>query len=252
MKLHRLEGYIQDIWLVEEPHGLMLLDGASRADVQNICRFISEQLKRPLHHLKVIMVTHMHPDHAGGARALKQITKAQIITGNVPGQWYSGLDGWLMHLTDILLAHWVAGRMKKSRRLIWYSPWMKADRYLNDEDQIPEFEDWRVLFTQGHTDRDISLWHQPSHKVYVADLMVKVKARFIPPYPVFYPNRYKASLNRIRQLAPDTILLAHGAEVQLTEADFDYLQQKAPAIPATHWRSVKSKLAQVLGLKTSH
>ena len=252
MQLHILKGYIQNIYLVQDDSGLLLLDGCSRADIATVCDYIQQQLGLPLTVLKLIMVTHMHPDHAGGARALKQITKAQIITGNVPGQWYSGLDGWLMHLTDILLAHWVAGRMKKSRRLIWYSPWMKADRYLNDEDQIPEFEDWRVLFTQGHTDRDISLWHQPSHKVYVADLMVKVKARFIPPYPVFYPNRYKASLNRIRQLAPDSILLAHGAEVQLTEADFDYLQQKAPSIPATHWRSVKSKLAQVLGLKTSH
>ncbi|BDX05287.1 MBL fold metallo-hydrolase [Planctobacterium marinum] len=251
MKLHRIEGYIQDIWLVEESWGLMLLDGASRADVGTICDFINKQLHRPLNDLKIVVVTHMHPDHAGGARALRQVCKAQIVSANVPGQWYRGIDGLLMHLTDILLAHWVAGRMRKRRRLIWYSPYITPDIALNDGDSIPGFEQWKVLFTQGHTDRDLTLWHQPSNRVYVADLMVKVKQRFIPPYPVFYPNRYKASLQRVRHLSPTSILLAHGGEVRLTAEDFDYLENKAPERPATHWRSVKTKLARIFGLQAT-
>lgn len=252
MKLHSIEGYIQDIWLAEEAHGLMLLDGASRADVESICHFIQQVLGRPITDLKVIVVTHMHPDHAGGARALRQICQAKIVAADVPGQWYRGLDGLLMHLTDILLAQWVAGRMKKKRRLIWYSPFITPDIALNDGDRIPEFEDWEVLFTQGHTDRDISLWHKPSHRIYVADLMVKVKNRFIPPYPVFYPNRYKASLQRVMVLKPDSILLAHGGEVSLNASEFAFLRQKAPDIPATHWRSVKNKLARALGLRQAN
>lgn len=248
MKLHQIEGYIQDIWLAEEAHGLMLLDGASRADVETVCRYIKEALKRPVTDLKIVVVTHMHPDHAGGARALRQICQAKIVSANVPGQWYRGFDGLLMHLTDILLAHWVAGRMKKKRRLIWYSPFITPDIALNDGDCIPEFEDWKVLFTQGHTDRDISLWHKPSHRIYVADLIVKVKKRFIPPYPVFYPNRYKKSLRRIMSLEPNSILLAHGGEVRPSVSEFAFLCQKAPDIPATHWRSVKNKLARIVGL----
>ena len=116
MKLHQLNGYIQTIYLVEYPHGLMLLDGCSRADVSLISSFITDTLKRPVTDLKVIIVTHMHPDHAGAAAALRKITGSKIIAADVDTQWYAGISGRLMHLTDIILAHWVAGRIGKKRR----------------------------------------------------------------------------------------------------------------------------------------
>lgn len=251
MKLHQIQGYIQDTWLVQESDGLLLLDGASRADVKPICRFITETLNLPLSHLKTIVVTHMHPDHAGGAHALRQVTGAQIVSADVPGQWYSGWDGLLMQWTDLVLAQWVAGRMKKPRKFIWYSPWLRPDIKLKDSETIPGFEDWKVLFTQGHTDRDLSVYHAASDSLYVADLMVTVKGRFVPPYPVFYPNRYQASVKTVRDLAPKNILLAHGGKVQLTDADYDHLLSKAPKIPATHWRSVKGKLGKVFGIRAA-
>lgn len=247
MKLHHINGYIQDTWLVEEPHGLMLLDGASRADVIPICKFITDELGYSLSHLKTIIVTHMHPDHAGGAHVLRKLSNAKIISANVEGQWYKGISGILMQWIDIALALWVAGRMKKPRRFIWYSPWLSPDIKLPDGASVPGFDDWQVLFTQGHTDRDLSIRHLPSNSVYVADLMVTVKGRYIPPYPVFYPNRYKASIVKIRDLKPEHIMLAHGGKVQLNVEDFDYLLQKAPSIPATHWRSLKGKLGKMLG-----
>lgn len=248
MQLHKLTGYIQDIYLIEEQHGLMLLDGASRPDVDTICDFIVQQLQRPLSHLKNVIVTHMHPDHAGGAHALRKVTGCRIITADVAGQWYQGIDGKLMMLTDMLLAQWVAGRMKKRRKRIWYSPTLKPDIKLKDGDTVPDFEDWVVLFTQGHTDRDLSVWHKATKKIYVADLMVRVKGRYIPPYPVFHPNRYKASINKIRAIQPDKLLLAHGGEVSLSDEDYDFLSAKAPDTPATHWRSTKAKLGRVFGL----
>ncbi len=248
MQLHHLQGYIQSIYLAEYPDKLMLLDGCSRADTGKVLRFIKNQLNRPISDLKTVVVTHMHPDHAGAANRLRQITGCKIVAADVEGQWYQGFDGKLMHLTDLMLANWVAGRMKKPRKFIWYSPSLEADIYLEDGEAIPGFEDWQVLYTQGHTDRDISLYHQETGKLYVADLMVAVKGRYIPPYPVFYPNRYRRSVARVEALRPQNILLAHGGEVSLGKDDYQHLLQKAPKVPMTHWRSVKSKLSQSLGL----
>ena len=101
-------------------------------------------------------------------------------------------------------------------------------------------------FSQGHTDRDISLHHLASEQIYVADLMVKVRDAFIPPYPVFYPNRYHQSLINIKALNVKYILLAHGAKVKLTEVQWQHLIALAPTKPVTHWRSVKTKLKRVL------
>ena len=247
IKLHQLEGYIQAILLAEYPDKLLLLDGCCRADVTKIKHFIINTLNRPLTDLKLIVVTHMHPDHAGAAHKLRKITGAKIVCANVPGQWYSGLDGKMMHITDLLLTRWVANRKNQKQRWLWYSSTLKPDFKLEDGDFLPGFDEWQALATQGHTDRDLSLHHIPSNKIYIADLIVKIKKGYIPPFPLFYPKRYRESLERVANLNVDSYILAHGGEVELTANDFRSILAKAPTEPMTHWRSVKAKLSKVLG-----
>ena len=247
MKLHVLEGYIQSIYLVEYQHQLLLLDGCCRADVTLVCDYI-KQLNRPITDLALIVVTHMHPDHAGGAHALRQLTAAKIATANAPSQWYQGLDGIMMHLSDMALALWVAGRKRKAKQNLWYPRKLVADYFLADGDTLPGFPEWQAIHTPGHTDRDLSLFHMPSKRIYVADLMVKVKGQFIAPFPVFYPRLYRQSLHKVQQLQPQSVILAHQGEVDTPEVDFAALIARAPKQPMTHWRSVKKKTKQALGL----
>lgn len=246
MKLHLLDGYIQQIYLVEENNRLMLLDGCCRADVGVVIRYIARDLELPLSSLKTVIVTHMHPDHAGGADRLRKLTGCQLVSANIEGDWYQGIDGYFMHLTDMALALWVGKRKGKGRRKILYSRRLNFDLLLNDGDEIPGFEEWQVLFTQGHTDRDLSVLHHPTKQLYVADLLVAVKGRLIPPFPVFYPNRYKQSLKRIQDLDIERIWLAHGGEQDLSEINFKLIEESTPSEPQTHWRSVKKKLSKVL------
>lgn len=247
IKLHKLDGYIQTILLAEYTDKLLLLDGCSRADVSLIKHFISDTLQRPLTDLHLVVVTHMHPDHAGAAHKLRQITGCKIASANVKGQWYSGFDGKLMHIADLLLTRWVANKKKQPQRWLWYSSKLSPDYKLNDGDRLPGFDDWQAIATQGHTDRDLSLHHLPSNKVYIADLIVSTRKGFIPPFPVFYPDRYRCSLKKIAKLKAKSIILAHGGEVELSEQEFEQVLEKAPTVPMTHWRVVKAKLKQALG-----
>ncbi|MBT1443925.1 MBL fold metallo-hydrolase [Shewanella sp. JM162201] len=246
-RLHHIQGHIQTIYLAEHPQGLVLLDGCCRADVATVCRFIREELKLSLGELKLVVVTHMHPDHAGGAHALKRKTGARIVAADVAGDWYRGLDGIAMHLTDMALAAWVAKRMAKPMRWLWYSRRLRADVLLGDDTRLPGFPEWRVFHCPGHTDRDLALLHEDSSCMYVADLLVRVKGRYIPPFPLFYPNRYKSSLMKLRVLAPKQVLLAHGGVVTLEEIELERVLEEAPTVPMTHWRSVKAKLKQIIG-----
>jgi len=111
---------------------------------------------------------------------------------------------------------------------------------------LPGFEEWKVLETPGHTDRDLSALHFPSQKIYVADLIVKVKKRFIPPFPVFHPNKYRASIQHMIDLQPASILLAHGGEVQLSDEDYQHLVHSSPTIPKTPLRAIKKKAIEML------
>ena len=246
IKLHKLDGYIQTIFLAEYTDKLLLLDGCSRADVSLIKHYITQTLNRPLTDLKLIVVTHMHPDHAGAAHKLRKIAGCKIASANVAGQWYSGFDGFLMHLTDLLLTRWVANKIKQPQRWLWYSRKLSPDITLNDHEYLPGFEDWQVIETQGHTDRDISLHHLPSNKIYIADLIVMTRKGYIPPFPVFFPKRYRQSLKKIAKLDASSYYLAHGSEVELSQQDFEKVISKAPTTPMTHWRSVKTKLKKVL------
>ncbi len=246
MQLHQFDGYIQQIYLVEHNQKLLLLDGCCRADVKPVLSYITQTLKLPVKSLEKVVVTHMHPDHAGGADKLRKITGCKLVGANVEGHWYQGIDGYFMHLTDMALARWVGKRIGKGKRKIRYARKLSFDILLNDQDAIPGFEEWRVLFTQGHTDRDLSVYHEESKQVYIADLLVSVKGQFIPPFPVFYPNRYKRSIAKLEALDVEHVLFAHGGKQQKSALDFPLINQLAPTEPQTHWRSVKKKLFKSL------
>lgn len=239
MKIHQIPGHIQSIYLVEYTHGLLLLDGCCRADIETLKHFITKELCRPISDLKLVVVTHMHPDHAGAAHKLRGLTACKIASAKTFRQWYRGINGRALHLLDIFLANWVAQRLGKPKKNLWYSPHLIADYQLEDGDALPYFDEWVVITTPGHTDRDISLLHRPSNRMYVADLIVKVKNRFIPPFPVFHPNQYKASLHKVIGMQTNSLWLAHSGEVVLSEKDYAHLTTIAPRLPQTPWRAAK-------------
>ncbi|KFA98799.1 MBL fold metallo-hydrolase [Vibrio sp. ER1A] len=245
MKIHHIKGYIQQIYLVEYPDKLLLLDGASRADVGTILRFITNDLQRQVSDLKVIVVTHMHPDHAGAAHRLKAITGAKIVSAAKERDWYSGIDGFLMHVTDLVLAWYMAKRLGQPRKNLWYKKALNADYQLIDGDTVPLFDDWQILDTPGHTDRDISVYNPNESIVYVADLMVQVKQHLIAPFPIFHPNQYRRSVEKVYNLNAEQILLAHRGPVVFDEQAKEHILDTAPMRPVTHWRVTKIKLKGV-------
>ncbi|MCL9782599.1 MBL fold metallo-hydrolase [Vibrio sp. S4M6] len=245
MQLKQISGYIQSIYLAVYDDKILLLDGCCKPDVNVVYDYITQELNRPIEHLEAVVVTHMHPDHAGAANTLKRRFGCKIYSGCVEGEWYSGVDGFFMYLSEIILGKWVAKRLGKPRKSIWYWPRLNADALLKDNELIPGFEDWQVIETHGHTDRDLSLFHKHSKKVYVADLAVKVKNKYIPPFPIFHPNRYRNSLKKVEELKPSSVILAHGGEVSFSREEYEYLVNLAPKVPVTHWRVTKAKLMRV-------
>jgi len=253
MKIHTLSGYIQFIYLAEDKDGLLLLDGCSRADIDKVCQFITNTLNRPLSDLKLIVVTHMHPDHAGGAIGLKEKTGATIAAHPKAKNWYSGVGGRTSHVIDLLLTWWVAGRIGKAREAIWYYPLLQADVLLDDEQRLPGFADWQILYSPGHTDHDLTVFHVPTQQAYVADLLVKVKGALVAPYPLCHPNQYRRSLERVAKSTIKTLFCAHVPPVNKSDIPFDEIIAAAPTTPKNHWYSAKNRIKRKLfGMTTEH
>ncbi len=223
-----LDGYIQSIYLAIYPDKLLLLDGCCRPDVPMVLDYIKTTLQRPITDLKVVVVSHMHPDHAGGASKLKQATGCRIVSAQKSKQWYAGVGGQLMHVIDTGLAYYVAKRQNRQPKNLWYPAHLHPDIVLSDGDFIPDFEEWQVFETPGHTDRDLSVFHLPTRQVYTADLIIKLRHKFVAPFPIYDPVAYRHSLAKIKDLKPSKVMMAHGRHLAIDAATFDRLIADAP------------------------
>lgn len=243
----RLDGHIQNIYLAVYPNKLLLLDGCCRPDVPLVLNTIRHILGRELSQLKAVVVTHMHADHAGGATFLQQQTGCKIISVNYDTHWYAGIKGRLSHLLDLSLGHFVAIRQGKGFKPMYYPPRLTPDLQVEDGDSVPMFDDWKILLTQGHTDRDLSVYHVASGKVYVADLIIQLsRNRFVNPYNIHNPSAYKRSLAKIKQLQPKMVMMAHGGQKFVDTHTFDKLIAMTPVHPRTEVDAVKDVVLRVL------
>lgn len=235
----RLDGYIQNIYMVVYPDKILLLDGCTRVDVDLVLNTIRDILGRDINELKAVIVTHMHADHAGGASYLRQKTGCQVISANKPNQWYSGFNGRIEHLIDLSLSYFVAYRQGKPIKNINYPAELNPDIVVNDGEPVPMFEDWQILETPGHTDRDLSVYHPQTGKIYVADLIIRLNSRksgekFVNPYIIHNPLDYTSSITKVKILKPSQVMMAHGGQSFIREQVFEALIAMTPNKPRTN------------------
>ena len=224
--IHVIEGYISSIYIVEYDDGMLLLDSGCVNDVKRIEDYCKQVINRPLGDIKLAIVSHMHPDHAGGAAALRSKYGIPIAAYKDVDRWYSGLGGSLQHKLDCYMALGVARANKRNRERILFKPIIHPDYLFDDLQVLPFFNDWAVLHTPGHTQHDIVLYHQQEDLLYIGDIICEVKGKMLLPLPVMFPAQMENSYNKLASLNPTTILMAHGGVKQTENASSLFLSMK--------------------------
>lgn len=130
----------------------------------------------------VVLVTHVHPDHASGAPALA--------------------------------ARWPATRFAKcpwpERDAAYAVAWTPlADRQVVDTPHGP----LTAVHTPGHSPDHVVFWHQASATVFTGDLLVQGSTVVIPASHGGSLGAYLASLDRVAALQPSRALPAHGPAI---------------------------------------
>ncbi len=218
-QIHHLKGYIQSLYLVEYPNKILLLDGGSRGDMSRIEEFITQTLNRDIKDLKLIVVSHLHPDHAGAAPRLRKKYNIPIAGHPDLNYWYRGFFGFIQHLLDTLFAWYVAKKSKNKLKRLWYQRSLKLDFEVCDGKHLPFFDDWEIVYTPGHTSHDISIYNPKDKIIYIGDLAIKLNEKFNLPFPVALPIIMEESLNKVIKLDIDNILFAHGGIVNKNSID---------------------------------
>ncbi len=222
------------------------MDSGCSCDENIIVNFITKTLNRNISDLKLIAITHFHPDHIGGAKRLQKKYKIPIATGADFNSHYNGLAGVINHLVDICLTHYVAYKSGKKLKWIFFSRKINPDFTFKDNQPLPNFNDWTVLSTPGHTYLDYSYYHHETKTCYVSDNIICHKKKLIRPYPIYSPPLYINSLNLYLNLNIETYLLAHKNKHNLSNEQITLLKDNTPSTKRTHLSLLNSLFRNIL------
>ena len=239
--IHAIDGYIETLYLVVYSDKLLLLDGGCRCDAKDVVDYILG-LRRPMEELKLIVVTHPHPDHSGAAPTLHRQYGVAIAAIPVINEWYRGFNGWLTQKTDIFLTYYVAQKKGKQFKHLRFPRHTPITHPLSNGMHLPFFTDWQILSTPGHTKMDVSIYHEKESIAYVADLLIGLGKRYSTPYPISDPIQYRKSLQMMKELKIKYILLAHHGMHEVAVETWDTLIQTVGDKPKNHLNAIRKWL----------
>ncbi len=212
--IHRIQGYISRVHLIEYDDRMLLIDSGSRSDVSRIEQYCAKKLMRPMSDISLCLVTHIHPDHAGGAKLLRKKYGIKLAAHKDIDLWYKGITGSIQHYFDTFMAHSMRTLKGRQPHRAWYSSTLRPDYSLEDGDPLPGFEGWQAIHVPGHTLHDLALFHQGMRILYTADAIIKEKDKWLPPIPVLFKNQMRRSYLKMKNLKPARIITAHGDEIE--------------------------------------
>ncbi len=227
-KIYCYKGYVQNNYLLEYKNSILLIDGACRPDVEGIKKFVENDIKKKITDIKLIAVTHCHPDHAGAADILRRKYGIPIAAPHDIDHWYSGPGGILQHISDTLQTRFMARKLKSGINMLYFRRKLRPEYPLTDGDSLPFFEDWEAIHAPGHTSHNMMLLNRKAGILYISDTVIENNGKFLPPVPVLFPEMMKDTINKIKEIKPDIVLLAHSGEktFKFDEEMFDQVIRK--------------------------
>src|SRR3954452_17450905 len=199
-------------YFLRTANGWTLVDtGLGVADPATRWQPVLDELDGPLER---IVVTHMHPDHVGGAADVAAVTGAPVLQGRQ--DYEQCRRAWGERDPERFVEYWVshgmpdedvAGIARESDRLLQAVHWVRDPQLLDAGDEVDR---WHVEVPPGHADGHIVLLRDGV--MIAGDTILGGITPAIGLYPNSRPDPlgdYLQTLDRIEELAPRVAYTGH-------------------------------------------
>lgn len=213
--VYRIPARAANTYLVEAPRGLVLVDTGLPGSEKRIFNAVRKLGRQPKE-IKLVLLTHRHPDHIGSAAAVKRVTSATLashpfekpyVAGtlmvSMPRAW--SLKGRIVRRL-ITITQWTM----RLFRIIKYRP-VYVDRAADEESVLEGVGlDGSVVWTPGHTKGSITLFLNRPKVAIVGDLLRGKGGKLVEPLLMESISQTHASVERVLELGPELICPGHG------------------------------------------
>jgi len=195
------------VYLLEDPDGLTIIDAGLGLAAAKILKQLGEKGHSPKD-VKRLLITHAHPDHIGGLRALQQATGATVVC-SAPEKPYIEGSQPIPRAPKADLHGF--SRLMYGEATLNPEP-VPVNRTLHDGEIMPDvLSGLQAVFTPGHSPGHTSYWHAEKGILFSGDVIMRMVGLSLP-IAAFTPSmtENKRSIKRVVELSPRIFCFGHG------------------------------------------